>query len=97
MPFILKFRGIFGYLFLQKEAIYGLTEIYRNKIRSARLVANPGCYPTTILLPLVPLLKVGFFLFFHINHKIMCYNKGTCLAEIRFVFAAFTFTTNHIA
>ncbi|KAJ0849172.1 putative N-acetyl-gamma-glutamyl-phosphate reductase [Helianthus annuus] len=42
---------------LQKEAVYGLTEIYRNKIQSARLVANPGCYPTTILLPLVPLLK----------------------------------------
>ncbi|KAL9992540.1 putative N-acetyl-gamma-glutamyl-phosphate reductase [Helianthus debilis subsp. tardiflorus] len=39
------------------EAVYGLTEIYRNKIQSARLVANPGCYPTTILLPLVPLLK----------------------------------------
>ncbi|KVI01968.1 N-acetyl-gamma-glutamyl-phosphate reductase, active site-containing protein, partial [Cynara cardunculus var. scolymus] len=43
---------------LQKEAVYGLTEIYRNKIQSARLVANPGCYPTTILLPLIPLLKV---------------------------------------
>lgn len=42
---------------LQKEAVYGLTEIYRNKIQSARLVANPGCYPTTILLPLIPLLK----------------------------------------
>ncbi|KAI3702461.1 hypothetical protein L6452_28199 [Arctium lappa] len=44
---------------LQKEAVYGLTEIYRNKIQSARLVANPGCYPTTILLPLIPLLKAN--------------------------------------
>src|SRR5262249_7058314 len=32
---------------LQKEAVYGLTEIYRDKIKSARLVANPGCYTTT--------------------------------------------------
>ncbi|XP_076908686.1 putative N-acetyl-gamma-glutamyl-phosphate reductase, chloroplastic isoform X1 [Bidens hawaiensis] len=44
---------------LQKQAVYGLTEIYRNKIKSARLVANPGCYPTTILLPLVALLKAS--------------------------------------
>ncbi|KAJ9551844.1 hypothetical protein OSB04_015889 [Centaurea solstitialis] len=44
---------------LQKEAVYGLTEIYRNKIQSARLVANPGCYPTTVCLPLIPLLKAN--------------------------------------
>ncbi|XP_031484530.1 probable N-acetyl-gamma-glutamyl-phosphate reductase, chloroplastic isoform X2 [Nymphaea colorata] len=42
---------------LQKEAVYGLTEILRDDIRNARLVANPGCYPTSIQLPLVPLLK----------------------------------------
>ncbi|XP_068665892.1 probable N-acetyl-gamma-glutamyl-phosphate reductase, chloroplastic [Aristolochia californica] len=42
---------------LQKEAVYGLTEISREEIRSARLVANPGCYPTSIQLPLVPLIK----------------------------------------
>lgn len=42
---------------LQKEAKYGLTEISREEIRSARLVANPGCYPTSIQLPLVPLIK----------------------------------------
>ncbi|MQM17098.1 hypothetical protein Taro_050068 [Colocasia esculenta] len=42
---------------LQKEAVYGLTEVYREEIQKARLVANPGCYPTSILLPLVPLLK----------------------------------------
>lgn len=44
---------------LQKEAVYGLTEIARDKIKSARLIANPGCYPTCSLLPLVPLLKTG--------------------------------------
>src|SRR5215469_14940725 len=42
---------------LQKEAVYGLTEIYRDKIKSARLVANPGCYTTTAELPLIPLLR----------------------------------------
>jgi N-acetyl-gamma-glutamyl-phosphate reductase len=42
---------------LQTEAIYGLTELARNAIRSARLVANPGCYPTSAQLPLIPLLK----------------------------------------
>jgi len=44
-------------LSLQKEAIYGLTEIARDAIKTARLVANPGCYPTSAALPLIPLLK----------------------------------------
>ncbi|KAK9811353.1 hypothetical protein WJX72_002335 [[Myrmecia] bisecta] len=47
---------------LQKEAVYGLTEVYRNDIRSARLVANPGCYPTSVQLPLYPLLEAGLIL-----------------------------------
>ena len=42
---------------LQKEAVYGLTEHARPAIRVARLVANPGCYPTASMLPLIPLLK----------------------------------------
>ena len=42
---------------LQKEAVYGLTEIYRDKIKAARLVANPGCYTTCAELALIPLLK----------------------------------------
>lgn len=41
------------------EAVYGLPEINRDKIAGARLVANPGCYPTSIILPLAPLLKNG--------------------------------------
>lgn len=41
------------------SAVYGLPEIYRDAIRGARLVANPGCYPTSILLPLLPVLKAG--------------------------------------
>jgi len=44
---------------LQKEAVYGLTEPYREEIRGARLVANPGCYPTCTLLPMLPLLRGG--------------------------------------
>jgi N-acetyl-gamma-glutamyl-phosphate reductase len=42
---------------LQKEAVYGLVEVYRREIKKARLVANPGCYTTTALLPVIPLLK----------------------------------------
>ena len=44
---------------LQKEAVYCIPEINRKDIKSARLVANPGCYPTAAQLPLVPLLKAG--------------------------------------
>ena len=42
---------------LQNEAVYGLTEIYRAAIKSARLVANPGCYTSCAELALIPLLK----------------------------------------
>jgi N-acetyl-gamma-glutamyl-phosphate reductase len=42
---------------LQREAVYGLVEIYRREIRKARLVAVPGCYPTCAQLPLIPLLE----------------------------------------
>lgn len=41
------------------EAVYGLTELYREKIKKANLVANPGCYPTGAILPLAPLLAAG--------------------------------------
>jgi len=44
---------------LQREAVYGLVELYRDKIKSARLVANPGCYTTCAQLPLVPLIRAG--------------------------------------
>ena len=42
---------------LQKEAVYGLSELKRADIANARLVANPGCYPTSVQLPLIPLIK----------------------------------------
>ncbi|MEI6492019.1 MAG: N-acetyl-gamma-glutamyl-phosphate reductase, partial [Verrucomicrobiota bacterium] len=44
---------------LLQQAVYGLPELYRAQIREAGLVASAGCYPTSILLPLVPLLKGG--------------------------------------
>ncbi len=44
---------------LLKQAVYGLPEIYRGQIKKASLVASPGCYPTSILLPVIPLLKAG--------------------------------------
>ena len=42
---------------LLSSAAYGLCEIYRDTIKDTTLVANPGCYPTSVLLPLIPLLK----------------------------------------
>src|SRR5882724_3785571 len=42
---------------LQKEAVYGLVEVYRREIKKAQLVANPGCYTSCAMLPLIPLLK----------------------------------------
>ncbi len=44
---------------LQAEAVYGLTEHYRSAITDARLVACPGCYPTAVLLALIPLMSSG--------------------------------------
>jgi len=40
-----------------QEAVYGLPELHRESIRNTRLVANPGCYPTSIILGLAPVLK----------------------------------------
>jgi N-acetyl-gamma-glutamyl-phosphate reductase len=42
-----------------KEAVYGLPELYREKVKSAKVIGNPGCYPTTVLLGLAPLLEQG--------------------------------------
>jgi N-acetyl-gamma-glutamyl-phosphate reductase len=44
---------------LQREAVLGLVELYRDKVAGARLVANPGCHTTTSILPIVPLLRAG--------------------------------------
>ncbi len=44
---------------LDEQAVYGLPELNREAIYRAQLVANPGCYPTSIILPVAPLLKAG--------------------------------------
>jgi N-acetyl-gamma-glutamyl-phosphate reductase len=44
---------------LLRQAVYGLTEFVREQLKGARLIANPGCYPTSILVPMIPLLKAG--------------------------------------
>jgi N-acetyl-gamma-glutamyl-phosphate reductase len=41
------------------EAVYGLPELFRKQIPPAKLIANPGCYPTSAALPLAPLIKLG--------------------------------------
>lgn len=41
------------------DTVYGLPELFRERIKPARLVANPGCYPTSAILPLAPLLAAG--------------------------------------
>jgi len=44
---------------LMKESVYGLTELHRQRISSATIVANPGCYPTASVLGLAPLARLG--------------------------------------
>lgn len=42
---------------LIERSVYGLCEIYYDRIKEASLIGNPGCYPTSVLLPLIPLVK----------------------------------------
>ena len=49
---------------LLKESVYGLCELYRDKIKKAKLIGNPGCYTTTSILGAAPLIKGGF-----VSHK----------------------------
>ncbi|MCG2590580.1 N-acetyl-gamma-glutamyl-phosphate reductase [Rhodohalobacter sulfatireducens] len=43
-----------------EQSVYGLPELFRDKIRNAQLIANPGCYPTSAILALAPLIKQGY-------------------------------------
>lgn len=58
---------------LQEEAVYGCPELHRDEIRTARLVANPGCYPTSIILALAPLLRSGLV---DLSREIICDSKS---------------------
>ena len=54
-----RFYGEHGAPDLLGESVYGLTELHRDEIAGAKLVANPGCYPTAALLALAPLARAG--------------------------------------
>jgi N-acetyl-gamma-glutamyl-phosphate reductase len=58
---------------LQEEAVYGCPELHRDAIRQARLVANPGCYATSIILALAPLLQSDLV---DVHHGIICDSKS---------------------
>jgi N-acetyl-gamma-glutamyl-phosphate reductase len=45
---------------LLAEAVYGIPEIHRDRLKSTKLIAAPGCFPTSIILPLVPFLRSGW-------------------------------------
>jgi N-acetyl-gamma-glutamyl-phosphate reductase len=57
----------------QSESVYGMPELHRDAIAKARLVANPGCYATTIILALKPLVAAGWV---DVNHGIVCDAKS---------------------
>lgn len=55
-----RYKSWYGehpYFSLTEQAVYGLPELFRNQIKETKLVANPGCYPTSAILALYPLLK----------------------------------------
>jgi N-acetyl-gamma-glutamyl-phosphate reductase len=58
---------------LQSEAVYGSPELHRDEIRSAHLVANPGCYATSVILALAPLVQAGLV---DLDHGIICDAKS---------------------
>jgi len=59
VPTYERWYGPHGDPDLLENAVYGLTEIHRDRVREAELVANPGCYPTAALLALAPLAEAG--------------------------------------
>jgi N-acetyl-gamma-glutamyl-phosphate reductase len=77
---------------LQTKAVYGNPELHRDAIRKARLVANPGCYSTSIILALAPMIQAGLV---DIDHGIICDSKSgvsgagkAATAKTHFMYAA---------
>ena len=58
---------------MQSEAVYGMPELHRNAIRNAGLVANPGCYATSVILALKPLVAAGLI---DLDRGIICDSKS---------------------
>ncbi|MGI6751476.1 MAG: N-acetyl-gamma-glutamyl-phosphate reductase [Anaerovoracaceae bacterium] len=50
----------FDYPELHEDSVYGLCEVFRDEIKGSRLIANPGCYPTSVAIALYPALKHGY-------------------------------------
>lgn len=76
----------------QAQAIYGLPELHRAQIAGARLIANPGCYATSVILPLKPLVAAGLV---DLNHGIVADSKSgvsgagkAATAKTHFMYAA---------
>jgi len=61
---------------LLEQAVYGLTEFVREQLRGAKLIANPGCYPTTIIVPMKPLLDAGLIDGISSGQPIICDSKS---------------------
>ncbi|MEN8866907.1 MAG: N-acetyl-gamma-glutamyl-phosphate reductase, partial [Akkermansiaceae bacterium] len=73
---------------LLDEAVFGLPEIYEEQIKKARLIASPGCYPTSIMLPLIPLLRDGLIEHTSINVSSMSGVSGAGRkADLSLIFA----------
>ena len=77
---------------IQVDAVYGMPELYRAEIAGAQLVANPGCYATSIILPLRPLVAAGLV---NLDHGIVADSKSgvsgagkTPTARTHFMYAA---------
>ncbi len=58
---------------LLQQAVYGLTEFVYEELRGAKLIANPGCYPTSIQVPVLPLLRAGLV---DLSQPIICDSKS---------------------
>lgn len=58
---------------VQQQAVYGMPELHRRDIRSAKLIANPGCYSTSVILPLKPLVASGLI---DLDHGIVADSKS---------------------
>ena len=58
---------------LTAQAVYGIPELHRERLKDASLVANPGCYPTSIILALAPLVRAGLL---DLEHGIVCDSKS---------------------
>ena len=58
---------------LMEQAVYGIPELHRNRIKGSQLVANAGCYATSIILALAPLLRAGLV---DVDHGIVCDSKS---------------------